>query len=184
MTIVGYARTSTSDQIAGLQDQIATLTTAGCSRIFSEHASAANTDRQELTSCLANLMPGDTLVVTKPDRLARSVRDMMDMIDQLRARDVSVRILSMGVDTGTSTGKLILTILSGVAAWEREIMLERQRAGIDAARAAGKYKGGRPRSLTTEQIAMARQMITESGPAATARALGVGRSTLWRAIQS
>jgi len=182
MTLVGYARTSTTDQQAGLADQIATLTASGCKRIYSEHASAASTDRRELTSCLANLMPGDILIVTKPDRLARSVRDMMDVIEQLRARDVNVRILSMGVDTSTPTGKLILTVLAGVAAWEREIMLERQRAGIVAAQAAGKYKGGRPKSLTPDQIEMARAMIEESGPAATARALGVGRSTLYRAI--
>ena len=107
---------------------------------------------------------------------------MMDVIEQLRARDINVRILSMGVDTSTPTGKLILTVLAGVAAWEREIMLERQRAGIVAAQAAGKYKGGRPKSLTAEQLAMARIMITESGPSATARAFGVGRSTLYRAL--
>jgi DNA invertase Pin-like site-specific DNA recombinase len=182
MTLVGYARTSTTDQQAGLADQIATLSASGCMRIYSEHASAASTDRRELTSCLADLVPGDILIITKPDRLARSVRDMMDVIEQLRARDINVRILSMGVDTSTPTGKLILTVLAGVAAWEREIMLERQRAGIVAAQAAGKYKGGRPKSLTAEQLAMARIMITESGPAATARAFGVGRSTLYRAL--
>lgn len=179
---VGYARTSTADQTAGLDDQVAVLTAAGCTRIYSEHASAATTHRAQLQACLSGLQSGDTLTVTKPDRLARSVRDMMTLVDDLRARGVFLRILSMGVDTGNPTGTLILTVLSGVAEWERSIMKERQAVGIAAARAAGKYQG-RARALSAQQVDAARTLITTGLTRAdAARTLGVGRSTLYRAL--
>jgi len=140
MTILGYARTSTTDQLAGLDDQIATLRAHGCDRIWSEQVSSMAA-RDQLNAALDYAREGDVFVVTKPDRLARSVRTMLDTVEMLRAKGVEVRILSMGVDTSTPTGKLMLTVLSGVAEWEREIMLERQRAGIAKAKAEGKYKG-------------------------------------------
>jgi len=184
MAIIGYARTSTLDQTAGLDDQRAELARAGCERTFAEHITGSTTDRPELRACLAYLRDDDTLIVTKPDRLARSVRDMMQLVDDLRARSVHVRILSMGIDTAAPTGKLILTVLAGVAEWERAIMLERQRVGIEAARAAGKYHG-RKRCLDAPLVAAARQMLAEGTPKAdVARSLGVGRSTLYRALSA
>lgn len=183
MSTVGYARTSTIDQRAGLADQVAQLQQAGCERIWQEHASALDRDRIELGACLAYLREGDTFVVTKPDRLARSVRDMLAIIDTLRGKLVDVRILSIGADTTTATGKLILTILAGVAEMEREIMLERQRAGIAKAQAEGKYKG-RPRVMTVQDVAEVRAAIDAGGsPSREARRLGVSRATLYRALQ-
>ncbi len=138
--VIGYARTSTGDQVYGLDEQLETLKASGCDKIFSEHASSVQ-DRPELTKALAYVREGDTFIVTRPDRLARSVIDMLGMIKELGEKGVQVKILSMNLDTGTPTGKLVLTILAGVAEWEREIMLERQRAGIRRAKEDGKYRG-------------------------------------------
>ena len=183
MTIIGYARTSTTDQVAGLADQVSALERAGCERIWQEHISALASHRPELTACLAYLREGDTFVVTKPDRLARSVPDMLAIVADLDRRNVAVRIISMGVDTTTPTGMLMLTVLAGVAAWEREIMLERQRAGIIKAKAEGKYKG-RPPTMTAAKIMDARILLAE-GHSRTqiAERYGVDASTLYRALR-
>lgn len=184
MSIIGYARTSTADQQAGLADQIATLEAAGCGRIFSEHASAAGRDRPQLSACLDYLREGDSFMVTRPDRLARSVRDLLAIVDQLRAKGVNVRILSIGADTATATGKLILTVLAGVAEMEREIMLERQRAGIATARSAGKYKG-RKRSIDPSRLMEARLLLLQGRTQReVADWLGVDRVTLYRALKA
>lgn len=183
MTTVGYARTSTADQVAGLADQVATLTAAGATRIWQEHVSALATDRPELAACLGWVREGDTFIVTKPDRLARSVPGLLDTVSGLQGRGVNVRILSMGVDTSTPTGKLILTVLGGVAAWEREIMLERQRAGIAAAQREGKYKG-RKAVMTPQRTIEARLLLAQGqSRAAVARWAGVDASTLYRALK-
>src|SRR5580658_8727444 len=105
--IIGYARTSTVDQIAGLEEQQRILTFAGCDIVHAEHASSVEKARPALEAALANLKPNDVFVVTRPDRLARSVRDMLELMDRIRKAAASVRILSMGVDTATPTGKLI-----------------------------------------------------------------------------
>ena len=157
-SLIGYARTSTADQTAGLDDQRRILAEQGCARIYAEHISASAAKRPEFAACLGYLRDGDTLVVTKPDRLARSVRDMLAIMDELKARGVFVRILSMGIDTESATGKLTLTVLSAVAEMEREIMLERQKIGIAAAKTQGKYRGRKPK-LTREQIEWAIDQI-------------------------
>lgn len=144
MAVVGYARTSTADQVAGLDDQVRELTAAGCAKVYSEHVSAFAPERPQLTACLAWLREGDALVITKPDRLARTVTDLLGLADGLRGRSVALRILSLDVDTSGASGRLTLTILAAVANWEREIMLERQRAGIARAKALGKYTGRVP----------------------------------------
>lgn len=179
MTHIGYARTSTADQQAGLADQVAQLEQAGCERIWQEHASARSTDRPELAACLAYLREGDVFTVTKPDRLSRSVTDMLETIDALAAKGVTVRILSMGVDTGNPTSRLILTILAGVAAWEREIMLERQRAGIAKAKSEGKYRG---RKRKVDPAAAAKLKAAGVPVAEIARRMGVNVSNVWRAL--
>jgi DNA invertase Pin-like site-specific DNA recombinase len=141
------ARTSTAEQLAGLETQARDLKTAGAQRVFSEQVSSV-AKRSRLADCLAFLRDGDALVVTKPDRLARNTAELLTVQTDLSKRGVGLIILSIGkgerLDTRNPTSKLILTILAGVATWEREVMLERQREGIAAARAAGKYKGRAP----------------------------------------
>jgi len=141
--IIGYARTSTVDQAAGLEAQIRDLKAAGAEKVFTEQTSAKGR-RDALSQALDYLRDGDTLLVTKLDRLARSIRDLMDIVDKVRAKQASLRILAMDLDTSNATGKLMLGILGSVAEFEREIMLERQREGIAKAKAAGKYTGRKP----------------------------------------
>lgn len=141
--LVGYARTSTAEQAAGLEAQIEELTKAGADRIFKEQVSSVS-QRDELEAALDYLRDDDVLMVTKLDRLARSVSDLMTIIDRIKSRNASLRILAMNLDTHTATGKLMISVLGSVAEFEREIMLERQRHGIAKAKAAGKYKGRAP----------------------------------------
>jgi DNA invertase Pin-like site-specific DNA recombinase len=177
---VGYARTSTSDQTAGLAAQERDLKAAGAEKIFSEQLSSV-AKRVKLAECLAFLREGDVLTVTKPDRLARSTAELLSIEADLTKRGVGLVVLSMGgekLDTRKPTSKLMLTILAGVATWEREIMLERQREGIAKAKAAGKYKG-RPVSIDAAQV---KQLRATLGPAAIAKRLGIARSSVYRAL--
>ena len=178
--IVGYARTSTTDQAAGLAAQERDLKAADAERIFGEQVSST-AKRAKLAECLAFLREGDVLTVTKPDRLARSTAELLSIEVDLSKRGIGLVVLSMGgerLDTRNPTSKLMLTILAGVATWEREIMLERQREGIAKAKAAGKYKG-RPISIDAAQI---RQLRAELGPAAIAKKLGIARSSVYRVL--
>ena len=178
--IVGYARTSTTDQAAGLAAQERDLNALGAERLYSE-AVSSNAQRSRLVECLAYLRDGDVLAVTKPDRLARSTAELLAIEADLSRRSIGLVILSMGgerMDTRNPTSKLMLTILAGVATWEREIMLERQREGIAKAKAEGKYKG-RPASLDPAEIAMLAQTM---GPAAIAKHLGIARSSVYRLL--
>jgi DNA invertase Pin-like site-specific DNA recombinase len=154
--IVGYARTSTVEQEAGLAAQIAELKAAGCTKVFAEQVSSMDAQRPERKAALSYLREGDTFVVTRPDRLARSTTDLLSTVQGLTERGVNVRILSMDVNTATATGKLLLTLMGGIAAFERDLMLERQRHGIAAAKAAGKYKGRQPtaRALSPKVLAL------------------------------
>lgn len=180
--IVGYARTSTFDQTAGLDAQQEELTEAGCEKVFFEQVSSVDmAARHKMVEAIEYLRDGDTLVVTKLDRLARSVANLMELLEVIQVKGASLRILSMGIDTGTATGKLMLTILGGVAEFERSIMLERQREGIAKAKAAGKYKGRKPTAR-----AKAAEVLTlrEEGVGATeiARKLGIGRASVYRIL--
>jgi DNA invertase Pin-like site-specific DNA recombinase len=141
--IVGYARTSTVEQIAGFEAQVKELAAAGCEKVFQEQVSSV-TVRLQLQSALEFVREGDVFVVTKLDRLARSITDLMAILQALGRKGVAVRILNLGMDTRTPTGKLMLTVLGGVAQFEGEMMLERQREGIAKAKSAGKYKGRKP----------------------------------------
>lgn len=179
--LVGYARTSTDDQIAGLEAQIAELKAAGCTRIFSEHVSALDPKRPELMAALDWVRAGDVFIVTKPDRLARSVTDMLGIVDRLKAKGVSVRILSMHLDTGNPTSNLILTILAGVGCWEREAMLERQRAGIARAKTQGKYKGRAPTARAKADEV--RRLKAEGRTVAEiVTVTGISRASIYRAL--
>jgi DNA invertase Pin-like site-specific DNA recombinase len=182
--LVGYARTSTSDQNAGLEAQIRDLTGAGCTKLFTEQVSSV-ARRAALPECLAFLREGDVLAVTKPDRLARSTAELLSIEADLSKRGVGLVILSMGgqqLDTRNPTSKLMLTIMAGIAAWEREIMLERQREGIAKAKAEGKYKGRAPtaRRHAAEAHAMRQEGIS---PTVIAAKLGINRASVYRIMR-
>ncbi|MDA0743066.1 MAG: recombinase family protein [Proteobacteria bacterium] len=179
--IIGYARTSTTEQRAGLDAQIAELEAAGCTRIFHEQVSGMDTARPQLQAALDWVRAGDVFVVTKPDRLSRSVRDLLALVDLLKAKEVTVRILAMHLDTGNPTSNLILTILAGVNCWEVEVMKERQRAGIAAAKAAGKYRGRAPtaRAKTSDVLRLKAEGKTV---AQIAQTVGISRASVYRAF--
>lgn len=179
--LIGYARTSTTDQNAGLEAQRRDLEALGVERVFSEQVSSV-AKRTALAECLAFLRAGDVLAVTKPDRLARSTAELLTIEADLSKRGIGLIVLSMGgerLDTRNPTSKLMLTILAGVATWEREIMLERQREGIAAAKAEGKYKG-RPSSIDAAQV---KALAETMGPAAIAKHLGIARSSVYRMLE-
>ena len=180
---IGYARTSTADQKAGLEAQDRDLRTAGAEKVYSEHVSSV-AQRGALRECLDFLREGDALVVTKPDRLARSTAELLTIEADLSRRGIGLVVLSMGgerLDTRNPTSKLMLTILGGVATWEREIMLERQREGIAKAKAEGKYRGRAPTVATQADQIRARRAAGET-PTAIARSLGVARSSVYRML--
>jgi DNA invertase Pin-like site-specific DNA recombinase len=179
--IIGYGRTSTFDQAAGLAAQERDLAAAGATKMFTEQVSSI-AKRDRLAECLAFLREGDVLMVTKPDRLARSTAELLAIEVDLSKRGVGLVVLSMGgerLDTRNPTSKLMLTILAGVATWEREIMLERQREGIAKAKADGKYKG-RPASIDAYEVKRVARLV---GPAAAAKQLGIARSTVYRLLE-
>lgn len=179
--IIGFARTSTLDQKAGLEAQIEELQEAGCTRIFSEQTSAVDRSRPQLEAALDWVRAGDVFVVTKPDRLARNVIDLLSIIERLRAKEVTVRILSMHLDSSSPTSTLVLSVLGAVSQWEREIMLERQRAGIAAAKAAGKYRGRAPtaRAKTSDVLRLKAEGKTV---AQIAQIVGISRASVYRAF--
>ncbi|MEL6061243.1 MULTISPECIES: recombinase family protein [unclassified Methylobacterium] len=178
--LIGYARTSTLEQEAGLDAQVRDLKALGCERIHSERVSSVG-QRKELEAALDFVRAGDTLVVTKLDRLARSVTHMGDIIAKLEAKGAALRIVNLGVDTSTPTGKLMLNVLGGVAQFEREMMLERQREGIAKAKAEGAYKGRKPtaRAKAEDIKAMAAQGLS-MGVIATR--LGIGKASVHRVL--
>lgn len=141
--IVGYARVSTLEQEAGYDAQRRDLAAAGCEKIYAEKVSSV-ADRPQLRAMLDFIREGDVVVVTKIDRLARSMADFQNILETVRTKGASLRILGLSLDTSTPTGALILNVLASVAAFEREMMLERQREGIAKAKAEGKYRGRAP----------------------------------------
>ena len=179
--IIGFARTSTIDQKAGLEAQIEELQAAGCSRVFSEQTSAVDASRPQLEAALDWVRAGDVFVVTKPDRLARNVIDLLSIIERLRAKEVTVRILSMHFESSSPTSTLVLLVLGAVSQWEREIMLERQRHGIAKARAEGRYKGRVPtaRIKTPEVLRLKSEGRTV---AEIAQETGISRASIYRAF--
>lgn len=180
--LIGYARTSTLAQKAGLEAQVRDLDAVGCEKVFEEQVSSVDVVRREkLAEAIAYARQGDTLVITKLDRLARSVAHLVDLLGQLETKGVHLRILGMGIDTSTPTGKLMLNILGGVAEFEREIMLERQREGIAKAKAEGKYKGRAPtaRAKSEDVVRLHREGV---GGSEIAKRLGIGRASVYRIL--
>lgn len=141
--LIGYARTSTIEQEAGLLAQIRDLKAIGCAEVYQEQVSSV-AQRNQLDAAIRFARKGDTLCVTKLDRLARSVTHMGKIVETLASKGVALRIEALGVDTGTATGQLMLHMLTAVAQFERSVMLERQREGIAKAKGEGKYKGRKP----------------------------------------
>lgn len=180
--LVGYARTSTLDQKASIEAQARDLTAAGCEKLFSEQVSSVDvTNREQLAQALDFIREGDALVVTKLDRLARSVAHLLTIMDTIKAKGADLRILNMGIDTATPTGKLMLTVLGGIAEFEREIMLERQREGIAKAKADGKYKGRKPTARAKEEDVL-RLKAEGVGATEIAKRLGIGRASVYRIL--
>src|SRR6516225_9330573 len=132
---VGYGRTSTLEQQAGLDAQIRDLKAAGCEKLFSEQVSAVG-KRPQLEAALDFIREGDTLLVTKLDRLARSTQHLLEVADRVKTKGAVLHILNLGADTGTATGRLMFTVIGAMATFERELMLERQREGVARAKAA------------------------------------------------
>lgn len=176
--LIGYARTSTAEQEAGLAAQIRDLQSAGCEKIFSEQVSSV-AQRAKLDECLSFIREGDTLIVTKPDRLARSTAQLLTIADDLARRKINLIVQSMGMNLDSPTGKMMLTMLGAVAEFERAIMLERQREGIRRARDAGKYTGRQP--VARRQLS-AIQALAQAGKGARAIAaeLGISRESVYR----
>ena len=180
--LVGYARTSTVDQVAGLDAQLRLLKAQGCERFFSERVSSVAT-RKELEAVLDFVREGDKLLVTKLDRLARSISDLVKITDRLKAKGVTLSIMDPAIDTSTPTGKLTLNLFGSIAQFEREIMLERQREGIASAKAQGKYKGRAP--TAQRQAASVVEMRKEGKkPDAIATALGISRASVFRLLKA
>ncbi|MFJ7438077.1 recombinase family protein [Methylorubrum thiocyanatum] len=179
--IVGYARTSTLDQKAGLAAQEAELRALGCERVFIEQASSVK-QRDILEEAIEFVRRDDVFVVTKLDRLARSVVHLWEIVERLKAKGVTIRIVGLGIDTATSNGALMLNVLGAVAQWEREMMLERQRIGIAAAKEAGSYKGRVPTARRQSAEIMRLKGEGQTVPQIM-KALNVSRASVYRVIQ-
>jgi DNA invertase Pin-like site-specific DNA recombinase len=182
--LVGYARTSSIGQIAGLEAQERELLAVGCEKVFREQVSSV-AKRDQLDAALDYVRDGDAFIVTKLDRLARSVGDLLNIVALLEAKKVSLRVLSMSgsqpLDTGTATGRLMLAVIGAVGQAERETMLERQREGIAKAQREGKYKGRVPtvRRRASEIIGLKKAGVT---PTEIAKRLGIGRASIYRVL--
>ena len=177
--LVGYARVSTQDQKPELQ--LDALKAAGCEKVFMEKASGAQRDRPQLAAAVDYMRKGDTLVVWKLDRLARSMKQLIETVEGLEAHGIGFRSLTEAIDTTTSGGKLVFHIFGALAEFERSIIRERTRAGLDAARARGRT-GGRPRKLKEADLRAARAMLAADDFTVeeVARRVGVSPATLYR----
>lgn len=178
--LIGYARTSTAEQAAGLDAQVRDLQTLDCKKVFAEQISSV-AKRPQLEMALDYLREGDTLVVTKLDRLARSISDLIRIIHEIERKGAALRILAISMDTATPTGRLMLNVLGSVAQFEREMMLERQREGIAKAKAEGKYTGRKPtaRAKAGQVIALLAEGVR---PGEVAKRMGIGRTSVYRIL--
>lgn len=177
--LIGYARVSTEDQNTALQRDA--LTDAGCERLFEETASGSRIDRVQLLAALEFARPGDTIVVWKLDRLARSLSQLIQTVEGLEARGIGMRSLTETIDSTTAGGKLIFHIFGALAEFERGVIRERTREGLLAARKRGRI-GGRPSALSDQDIAVARTLLADASIPVTeiARRLGVSPATFYR----
>ena len=179
--LLGYARVSTDDQDTAVQ--VAPLNAAGAGRIFTERASGGRWDRPELHRMLDHVRAGDVVVVWKLDRLSRSLRDLLQLMDRLEAAGAGFRSLTEAIDTTTAAGRMMMQVIGAFAQFERDMVRERTRAGLAAAAAQG-HKGGRRPKLTREQRAMVVRLVGtgEKTAAEAARLFGVNPSTVSRLL--
>jgi len=179
--LIGYARTSTVDQVAGFEAQVRDLKKLGCEEIYKEQVSSVDT-RKELEKAIKYLRKGDTLVVTKLDRFARSMKHLMDLNSRIEDKGAFLKITTPDMDTSTPHGKLTFNIFGAVAEFEREVMLERQREGIARAKAQGKYKGRQPtaRAKSKEVLQLKTEGVT---PTEIAKRLEIGRASVYRILR-
>ena len=177
---IGYARSSTVDQEAGFQAQIKSLKAAGCEKVFAEQVSSL-AERAQLEAALEYAREGDTLVVTKLDRLARSVFHLVTIGERLEGKGIALKVLEQAIDTSNCTGRLMFNMLGAIAQFERELMLERQREGIAKAKVEGKYKGRAP---TARAKADKVRALRDAGirPAELARQVGISRTSVYRVL--
>jgi len=182
MALLGYARVSTRDQDP--TRQVDELTRAGCERVWVDHGVSGSVQaRPELDAMLGYARSGDVVVVTELSRLGRTMRGLVVLVDDLAAQGIHLRSLTQGIDTSAATGTVLIGLFSALAALEREVLVERTRSGLEAARARGRV-GGRPVRVTPEQLAAARTLIADGQTVVgVARMLGVARSSLYRAIE-
>mgnify|MGYP000627032470 CR=1 FL=1 len=179
MATVVYARVSTSGQ--SLDAQLATL--AGCEKIFREKVSGAKDDRPELLAMLEFVREGDTVQVTKLDRLARNTRHLLEVSEYLQNKGVALNILNIGINTATPTGKLMLTMIGAIATFEREMMLERQAEGIALAKLKGKYTG-RKATARSQSQAVNDMLAQELSKPEISRQLGIGITSIYRIVRN
>ena len=180
MAIIGYARVSTTDQ--NLEAQLQQLQDAGCDKVYQEKESGAKEDRPELTAMLDYARKGDSIVVPKLDRIARSTKHLLQIVEDLQKKGVTFRALNIDLDTSTATGKLMLTMLGAVATFEREMMLERQLDGIAQAKLAGAYKGRKPTAKA--QSAKVMELLAQGKTKqAVADALKIGVASVYRIVK-
>jgi DNA invertase Pin-like site-specific DNA recombinase len=178
--LIGYARVSTQDQILDLQ--IDALTKAGCQRIFDDKISGSRAERPGLNKALEMLRDGDTLVVWKLDRLGRSVKNLVDLVGELHEQGVQFKSITDAIDTGTPSGRFFFHVMASLAEMERELTIERTRAGLEVARKLGR-KGGRKRQMTDSKIESAKNLLASGiPPRDVAKNLGVSVPTLYRWI--
>lgn len=178
---IGYARVSTEDQHLHLQ--IDALKKAGCEKIFTDEMSGAKSERPGLHEALSFVRQGDTLVVWRLDRLGRSLKDLIDRVEELKGRQVQFRSLNENIDTSSSGGKFMFHIFSALAEFERDLIRERTMAGLMAARARGRL-GGRPKIMPMEKIKMAASLMKDPSLSVKdiCRNLGISRTTLYRYV--
>lgn len=176
--LIGYARISTDDQHLGLQRDA--LANAGCERMFEDTASGAKAERTGLTALLSSLRSGDTVVIWRLDRLGRSLKDLIYLVEQLDTAGVGLRSLQESIDTASIGGRLVFHLFGALAEFERNLIRERTRAGLSAARARG-HKGGRKKRLDPEREQLALQLYHERRHTVEeiCRLMNIGRSTLY-----
>ncbi len=182
MTAIGYARVSTEDQDTALQ--LDALRKAGCEKLFEDRASGVKTDRPGLTDAIRYARDGDTLTVWKLDRLGRSMKHLIEIVTELEAKGVGFRSLSENIDTTTSGGRLVFHLFGALAQFERDLIRERTRAGLQAAEARGR-RGGRQAVVTPEKLAKARQHLAAGLNVREAAArIKIGKTALYEALKA
>jgi len=176
--LIGYARVSTQDQNLALQHEA--LKKAGCQKLYDDHISGTKTNRPGLKLTLEVLRPGDTLVVWKLDRLGRTVKGLVELVNQLHDKQINFKSITDNVDTSTPSGRFFFHVMASLAQMERELMAERTKAGLAAAKAKGRV-GGRKRKMTTSKVESAKKLLSSGVPPKdVAQNLGISVPTLYR----